>query len=58
MYEYKIFHAEPQRTLEADITVLNSLLESLSRLGWEPVEVNLEQMHVLAKRKKNETLHD
>lgn len=56
MYEYKIFHAGS--SMEADITVLNSLLESLSRQGWEPVEVNLWMMIVVAKRKKNETLHD
>ena len=55
MYEYKIFQAP---TKDPNLKVLNALLESLADHGWEPVEVNLEQMHVLAKRKKDETLHD
>jgi len=58
MYEHKIFHAGSNIDSESAVVVINNLLEAISRLGWEPVDVNLEKMYVLAKRKKDETLHD
>ena len=55
IYEYKVFQAP---TVEQNISVLNSMLEAIHEHGWEPVEVNVENMYVLAKRKKENILND
>jgi len=51
MYEYKIFEAE-----NYSLTAINTLLEEISQKGWEPVQVDIERMQILAKRPK--TLND
>ncbi len=51
MYEYKIFESPSY-----SIAAMNTMLEELAQKGWEPVQVNVDLMQVLAKRPK--TLND
>lgn len=55
IYEFKVFQAP---TDKKNVSVINSLLETIHEHGWEAVEVNVEKMYIVAKRKKFTILND
>ena len=45
MYEYKVFSPETRSQ-----TGLNELLETISRTGWEPIQIDWDKMQVFARQ--------